>query len=94
MIRIQGRRGYQYAKLCSEMYEQSMLINDVFGLITLTIITDNLGHFVLAIWGWMDPNGTCIVGDHQYILFVCCVWNIVVSETRRRACSEVRNIVC
>lgn len=88
--RVNFKWDYRYANLCVDIYEQSTLINNLFGFIALTIMVENFGDILLTMWSASNPHYSCIMLRYQYLLFVCCIWNIAIIESGQRVKNEVR----
>lgn len=89
MRRVNSKWHHRYANLCVDIYEQSTLINNLFGLILLTIMVENFGDILLTMWSASNPHSSCIMLHYQYLLFVCCIWNIAIIESGERVKNEV-----
>lgn len=93
MVRVTRKSQPRYAQLCWHIYEQSNLINKVFEIISLALITNHFGNIVLIIWSALEPQASCIVGDFQYELLICFMWIIAIVESGQRVNKEVRLII-
>lgn len=78
-----------YAKLNLGVNEQSTLINEVFGIITLTSIVDSFRDIILILWSVSKPDSSCIMGGVEYGIFAVCIWNLVIIECGQRPYREV-----
>lgn len=90
MCRVERKWHYRYAQLCLDIFQQSSLLNQVFGHINLVFIYTNFGAMILTMWSAaMEPNATCMMAYFQYTFFICCLWSIVIIESGERPNREV-----
>lgn len=82
---------YRYENLCVDIYEQLILVKNIFGLVTLSIMAENFGDILLAVWSASQPTASCIMGQYQYLMFLCFMWNISIIESWQRVRRKVRN---
>lgn len=89
LSKLEGKFNSGYAKLNVGVNEQSTLINEIFGLITLTSIVDSFRDIVLILWSASKPDSSCIMGGFEYVIFASCIWNLVIIECGQRPYREV-----
>lgn len=92
MIHVVNKWDYRYAKLWVGIFQQSKLVNNVFEVITLTIIIDNFIDILLAIWSASEPKASCVMHDYQFMLILCCGWTIAIIESGQHVNKKVRTI--
>lgn len=90
LIRVKCKSSWTYAKLNVEIFEQSSLLNQIFGVIVLAMIAHSFGDLFITLWTMSEPKGSYVLGDSWYILTSCCLWNIAIVETGEQVNKEVR----
>lgn len=89
LIRVDCKGSLKYGKINVEIFQQSSILIEIFGVITLTTLGNSFGDIFNAMWNISMPNGSCILGDSISILATCCIWSIAVIGSGERVNIEV-----
>lgn len=91
LIRVEQKSNFRYANLCVNVYDQSMMVNEIFGITALTSVIQNLGNIILSLWSRLHSETVCMMGNYQYIFVICWMFSVAIVESGRKTCSEVSN---
>lgn len=93
MVGVVRKWDYRYANLCVGIGVQWILVTQIFGVVTLTFVTDNFKDILLTIWSSTVPNASCSMNGFQFMLVLCCIWIIAIIESGERVNRKVRNLL-
>lgn len=91
MIPVNRKWHYRYALQYLNIFEQSSIVNDVFGIVTLVAISSSFGNMVLTSWNVLQPDASCF-GEFRYMLFIYFFWTLVVIESGQRMNKKVSRL--
>lgn len=91
LIRVEQKWNFPYANLCVNVFDQSMMVNEIFGITALTSVIQNLGNIILSLWSRLHSETVCMMGNYQYIFVICCMFSVAIVESGHKTCSEVSN---
>lgn len=89
MVQVIPKWESPFAKLCLHIFEQSILLNNVFQVFMLANIINKFGDMILIIWSASQPLASCVMGNYKYMLILCFMWNIVIIESGQYLNREV-----